>query len=134
MPADWDMWLRLAEVYKAGYIDEKLTGYRSSESYTKFHKETALNENLYVIKKAFNRNNIISKKLINKGYANIYFWFGVAHLADNNINRACELFFKAAKNRPANPKMLIVLALSLIFPRLLKGIRNVSMKMRCLMQ
>jgi len=117
IPADWDMWLRLAEVYKAGYIDEKLTGYRVSDSYTKSHKETALNENLYVIKKTFNRNNVISKKLINKGYANIYFGFGIAHIADSNIHRARELFFKAAKNRPANPKMLIVLALSLLFPR-----------------
>lgn len=134
IPADWDMWLRLAEVYKAGYIDEKLTGYRVSESYTKSHKEKALNESLYVIKKTFNRNNIISKKLINKCYANIYFGFGVIHIADNNINRARNLFFKAVKNRPVNPKMLIVLALSLLFPRGLKEIRNVSMKMRHLMQ
>lgn len=117
IPADWDMWLRLAEVYEAGYIDEILTGYRISDNYTKSHKEIGLNENLYVIQKAYNRNNTTSKKFIKIACAKTYFHYGIFHMADNNISRSRELLFKAVNKRPANLKMLIVLALSWLYPR-----------------
>ncbi len=72
IPADWDMSLRLSEKYRIGYIAERLTGYRISENYSKHHQKQALEENLYVMKKMFDRNNITSKFLIGRCYANVY--------------------------------------------------------------
>ena len=37
IPADWDMWMRLAEEYKVGYLYDPLTLYRVSGNYTINH-------------------------------------------------------------------------------------------------
>ena len=72
IPADWDMWIRLAEQYKACYIDEKLTGYRISENYSQSHQRQALKENLYAIKKMFKRNKGILRVFKCKCYISVY--------------------------------------------------------------
>ncbi|MFH1877379.1 MAG: glycosyltransferase [Candidatus Omnitrophota bacterium] len=75
IPADWDMWLRLSEKYRAGFIDEPLTMYlrRTKGSYTHRHLENALKHQKIVLEKFFKRNPGLVKRLKNKAYSGIFF-------------------------------------------------------------
>ena len=53
IPADWDLWLRLAKQFPICYVDKALSQYRFASNYTLRHIEKSLNENLYVLKKLF---------------------------------------------------------------------------------
>jgi glycosyltransferase involved in cell wall biosynthesis len=119
IPADWDMWLRLAERYQAGYLEEKLSGYRITGSYTMSNMEKGMKEMFYVLKKAFKRNHVVSQKVKNICYANVYFGYGIRYLAICNFKESRNLFFKALKNS-CNLKTSLVFGLSLVAPKMLQ--------------
>ncbi len=51
MPADWDLWLRLAQRFPCGYQDLPLTRYRVSGNYILAHTERCFDEERYVLAK-----------------------------------------------------------------------------------
>lgn len=98
-PADWDMWLRLSEHYKAGYIDAPLTLYRSSESYILNNLARSKKECMIVLEKAFQRNRGLRKDAF---YSNIYFWQALGYLRADDYRKAKEELAEAIKKNKFN--------------------------------
>lgn len=119
IPADWDMWIRLSEVYKAGYVDEKLTGYRVSHTYTINHVEKGLKEELYILDKSFKRQTKVPHNLKKRCLANIFYRYGLMNLAQENYIQAKKLFFNAFKRKPFDLKLGFLSLASVLFPSLL---------------
>ena len=122
IPADWDMWLRLSEKYKAAYIDDKLTSYRVADSYTASNMETAINEAVYVLDKAFSRNNHISSGLKKRCLANVYFSYGLDYAAMQDFKKSRETLLKAVLNKPYSLSGLLFLGGVLFAPKLFRKI------------
>jgi glycosyltransferase involved in cell wall biosynthesis len=110
IPADYDMWIRLAEIYKAGYISEKLTGYRVSDNYTFYNIEQSLEEGMYLIKKNVKKGYLPSTAIQNKCYFRIYYLHALYFGASGNSEKAVEYFLKAAKSNIFNRKMPLIIA------------------------
>jgi glycosyltransferase involved in cell wall biosynthesis len=118
--ADYDMWLRLAEIFKAGYVSEKLTGYRISDNYTFSNIEQSLEEAIYLIKKKIKKGYIQSTAIQNRIYSRIYYSHAIYFGASGKSEKAAEYFLKAAKSSVFNQKMPFIiagLALSYIWPQ-----------------
>jgi glycosyltransferase involved in cell wall biosynthesis len=62
IPADWDLWIRIAAEYSIGYLDEPLSKYRMASRYTLRHIEQSIEENLYVLDKHFARDSSLSAR------------------------------------------------------------------------
>ncbi len=120
MPADWDMWIRLSEEFKAGYIDEPLSAYRITSNYTITHLELNLKEELYVLNKAFERGKIKStKNLLKKSYAQMYYRMGKLYGVIGDVNKSNHYFQKAIINNKNNLKIVLYFFLSLTSPNFL---------------
>ena len=70
IPADWDLWLRLARSFPIAYIDAPLSKYRMVSNYTLRHAQQYVEETQYLLDKHFalsadltpiERNHILSK-------------------------------------------------------------------------
>ena len=109
IPADWDMWLRLAENYKAGYIDEPLTLYRESGRYTLTHLEQSKREGLVVLEKAFRRNPELSSHFKDRLISNIYFWNGFNYLKINDFCKAKNELVSSIRKDMFNLKAVLCL-------------------------
>jgi glycosyltransferase involved in cell wall biosynthesis len=62
IPADWDLWLRIAAEYPIGYFEEPLSKYRMASRYTLRHIEQSIAENTYVLDKHFQLENGLSQR------------------------------------------------------------------------
>jgi glycosyltransferase involved in cell wall biosynthesis len=125
IPADYDMWVRLAEVYKAGYVPERLTGYRVSNNYTILNLDQGIKESLYVIKKNINEGRYPSKAILNRRYATVYYNYARLYGAVNEPKKALVMFFKSARSDMSHPKIHKILAgliLSYLYPKKLNKI------------
>jgi len=121
-PGDWDMWLRLAEQYKIGYIDLPLVLYRASGSYILEHIEQMKKEELLVLKKTFLRNSKTSFSLRNKAISNVYYRCALSYLIRGNFKAAREdiklsLFYNKFK-----AKSIFLLGSSLLAPKTLQNL------------
>ncbi len=114
MPADWDMWLRLSEVSKGGYIDLPLSQYRVTDNYILGKVALALKEEIIVIEKYFQRN-------INKcGYfgkrvtSNLHFRFAQCYFLKNDTKKFKKEAYLAAKENILNFKLWAFFVLILL--------------------
>ncbi len=70
-PADWDMWMRIAEIAPMGYINEPLTHYRVTDNYIFNRLKLAEKEERIVLNKYFERNrpsSFFQKKILSNFY------------------------------------------------------------------
>lgn len=118
IPADWDMWLRLSEKYKAAYIDDKLTGYRLTDSYTASNMEIGINETVYLLNKAFSRNNHLSSGFKKRCLANLYLRYGLNYAVMQDFKKSRETLLKAVSNKPYSLSGFIFLGGVLVIPKL----------------
>ena len=109
--ADWDMWLRLSEYYKAGYIDEPLTLYRSSDSYILNNLERTKKECFVVLEKAFKRNNILRKNVF---LSNVYFQQALGYLRIGDVARAKREIILALKENTFSLQAWVLLMLVIL--------------------
>lgn len=116
IPADWDMWLRLSEKYQAAYINDKLTGYRLTSSYTSSNMKLGLNESIYVLNKTFSNNNYFSKTFRKQCLSNIYLTYGLNYAVMKNFNKSRETLFKSFLNKPYSINILFILFMIIAFP------------------
>lgn len=107
-PADWDMWLRLSENYKAGYINIPLTKYRISSNYILNNPEQAEKENLAVLEKAFYRNHTISNRLRNDAVSNVYLSSALNYLLKKEFSYAKSRFILAVNKNIFNLRALLL--------------------------
>ncbi len=61
IPADWDLWLRLAKRFRIGFIDKPLSKYRQSSNYTFRNVDQFISEFNYVLEKHIGSSEDISE-------------------------------------------------------------------------
>lgn len=122
MPADWDMWLRISENYKAAYVNERLTCYRLTGSYIASNMEEAIKEECYVLDKAFIRNDNLSRKLKRKCLSNVYFAYGLNYAVINDFKKSRRVLLRVILNNPYNLKGVIFLMWMILAPKLFRKI------------
>ena len=122
IPGDWDMWLRLSEKYKAAYIDDKLTGYRLTDSYIASNMETAIKEIIYVLNKAFVRNNDISSGFRKNCLSNVYFSYGLDYAVMEDFKKSRKALFRSVLNKPHSLRGHLFLGGMLLAPKLFRKI------------
>jgi glycosyltransferase involved in cell wall biosynthesis len=101
IPADWDLWLRLANEFPIGYIDEPLAKYRMVSNYTLRNIGQYIEETQYVLAKHLdsfgldeqNRGRVTSGHYLN--YAALY-------RDQGDMTRARAMIMRAIR---ANPRL-----------------------------
>jgi glycosyltransferase involved in cell wall biosynthesis len=119
MPADWDMWLRLAEQAPAGYIDEPLTKYRITDNYVFNNLERSQREEVIVIDKYFHRN-AQARPSKNKILSNLHMRFSQCYVLKDDGARVREELKQALAYDPWNIKAWTI--------RLLKAAAHARLK------
>tara|TARA_B100000965_G_scaffold398944_1_gene417921 strand:+ start:442 stop:1368 length:927 start_codon:yes stop_codon:yes gene_type:complete len=114
LSADREMLIRLSTEYKAGFIDEKLTGYRVGNGRVYQNLDKSIQEFLYVIKKYENTKFLKSKRQKDLCYLNIYYNFLKLYASVGRIDKSKELIYKILKRSFLFNKIHYVL-ISLIF-------------------
>jgi glycosyltransferase involved in cell wall biosynthesis len=120
VPADWDMWLKLSEKYKVGYIGLPLTKYNISGSYTLANPEQSEKEELEVLKKAAARNKKISPLTHKKSISELYLRSAVNYLLIGNFSMARKKLMLSLRIYPLNRKSLFLLFYHSISPQMLQ--------------
>lgn len=62
IPADWDLWLRLAYRFQVGYVDRPLSKYRLASNYTLRNVKQFVREANYVLEKQFRIADALSQR------------------------------------------------------------------------
>lgn len=125
IPADWDMWIRLSKHYKAGYVDERLTGYRVSDNYTFSNIDKGLKESLYLVDKYISQGYYTSKKQLKRSKSNIYYTYAKYNGAVKEFATSRSLFWKSLLSdlsNPRTPTIMFSLFLARFNPNLLNNI------------
>ncbi|MDD5633967.1 MAG: glycosyltransferase [Candidatus Omnitrophica bacterium] len=113
-PADWDMWLRLSENFKAGYINVPLSMYRTTGSYLARHLDQSKKEELIVLEKAFKRNTILREYLKNKAVSNVYRRYSLNYLFCGDINKSREFLIMSLRKYLLSPKTLFLFLCTIV--------------------
>jgi glycosyltransferase involved in cell wall biosynthesis len=121
MPADWDMWLRLAEQAPAGYIDEPLTKYRITDNYVFKNLEKAQQEEEVVIRKYFARN-LQAGRVEKKVLSNLHMRFSQCYVLKDDSRRVREELKQALAYNPWNIKAWIIRILNVTAHARLKAV------------
>ncbi len=122
MPADWDMWLRLADKFKAGFIDEALTSYRVTDSYIMAHLFESEEQEYYVLNKTLDNGGGLWEIFFRrKVFANLYMRFAKMLAVKANMQSAKLRFRWAFLKYPFDLKIVAFFIWSLIFPGLLQS-------------
>jgi glycosyltransferase involved in cell wall biosynthesis len=99
-PADWDMWIRLARYFKAGYIDEPLTGHRGPDTYIKRnYRDSMIDEELKVLQKAFISAPYLDKGIRRSAISNVYYRYGTYLLQMERPAEAKDKFLDSIRWR-----------------------------------
>jgi len=124
VPADWDMWLRLAEQYKAGYIGQLLSSYRIAGNYTPRNMEQAERERILVVENAFQRNPGLSLLFKNRAISNAHRRCALDYLAMENVDSARRALVLSVRKYIFNIRALFLLTLVLITGRNLSRVKR----------
>lgn len=107
-PADWDMWIRLSENYKAGYINLPLTKYRISGSYILKNLEQTETEELLILTKALSRNRGLGKHFKNEVISNTYLRSAINYLLVSDFSSAKNKFLSSLNRNTFNSQALLL--------------------------
>lgn len=114
IPADWDMWLRLSENYKSGYINLPLTRYRISSNYTLNNLEQSEREEAVILEKAFKRNPGININFKNRIVSNMYLRSAINYLLTQDFNSAKDRFILSIRKNNFNIRAILLFIYFLI--------------------
>jgi len=117
IPADWDMWLRIAESYKVGYINTPLTLYRMSECYTLRHIEQSEKEEKIFLKNVFQRNLKLKSCFKNKFISKIYCRSAVNYLLTGDYLKAKVKLSLSIRKDKLNIVAILLLLYLIIAPK-----------------
>jgi len=119
-PADWDMWIRLAEITQVTYIDYPLTYYRVSDNYIFNRLDLAEKEEKFVIEKYFKRNSHMGNFFQRCVLSNLYLRFAQCYFLKNDRQLLKEKFLTALYKNPLNLKAIVLLFYFLFFRKNLR--------------
>jgi len=100
LPADWDMWLRISEHYKIGYIAKPLSKYRVISNSCFNDLERTRRETMIVLMKLFDRNPDWPERLKNNAYASFHLSMAQCYLLKDNYKRMHEELSLAINKNP----------------------------------
>ncbi len=121
-PADWDLWLRVAEQYPIGYIDQPLTQYRVCGNYIFKHVEEAREEELQVLNNFFSRNAQYGVYLKRDAFSALHLRYAQCFFIKNNREEMKKEFFNALQVNPWNMKALALGGYFLLAPASLEAV------------
>ena len=107
-PADWDMWLKLSEHFKAGYIDQPLTKYRVTSSGCFNNMETTRRESLIVLDNFFRRNPDVSQRIKSKAYSRFHLSMVFYYIVVGDTKRLKEEYRQSISQNPFNLKAILL--------------------------
>ncbi len=120
MPADWDLWLRLADVGEVGFINKPLTKYRVSAHYILKNLEKSQEEEGVVLDKFFRRHPEINGQFRKHVISNLHLRYALAHFLKSNTPRSRKEFRLSLKTCPFNAKAVLLWAYAQAAPGLLR--------------
>lgn len=95
---DWDLMLRLAEVYRYAHVPEVLTERRlHPKSLSVMHRDLYAKYNMMVIRKAALRRPDVYRPLEAEALARAHFRFGMMHYGDLDLKPARDEFHQSLK-------------------------------------
>ncbi len=116
-PADWDMWLRLSEYFRLGYLREPLTQYRVISNWCFRNLERTHRETQQVIDNFFDRNPEIPNQIKHRAYARFHLSMVFYYLVQHNRQAIQEQFKLALEHGPLNIKTISILIYYWLAPR-----------------
>jgi glycosyltransferase involved in cell wall biosynthesis len=122
MPADWDLWLRLSEKARVGYLDTPLSKYRVTDNYIFKRLDKNLEEELVVLEKFCLRHahiNLFFKRCI---YSNLYLRHAQAYLLQDDIRKFDHAWRTAIRYNPINVKAMALYGYYLVAKNNLKAL------------
>lgn len=122
IPADWDMWLRLAQYYQAGYIDKPLTKYLATSSFTLKNLDLWEKEMKLMLDKTFLRLPDIKNSLKAEMVSGVYFRLAMSYLLIDDLFKARKLLMKSLAANSSSFKSIAGLSCLNLAPGLLKKI------------
>lgn len=118
IPADWDLWLRLASEYPFIYLKCPLSKYRRGSDFAVKNIERSLQEALYVVDKTFGSRDSIEGIRKEDAVGSMFFHHAMLYRSAGEHRSAQRLVFRAARERGLSMKYLAHLLLSLCGPRI----------------
>jgi len=100
IPADWDLWLRLARDFPIGYIDKSLSKYRMVSNYTQRNSDQYVDETLYMLKQHFNNAPFLSQRDRDSITSRLYVKHGILYRESGAMDNARRRLFEALKLTP----------------------------------
>ena len=107
-PADWDLWLRLAERYRVGFIDTPLSQYRVTDNFIFNKLELSQREEIFVVEKFFQRNPHLQSQLEKRALSALHLRYAQCYFLKNNYSRLKEEFKLALQCDPFNFKAYLL--------------------------
>ncbi|MDI6792170.1 MAG: glycosyltransferase family 2 protein [bacterium] len=122
---DWDMWLRIARVYKVAYVDRPLANYRFHDRNMTTDLERIKAGQVYVLDKIFSdssRKDLPPKSALYYSY--IYYHVGEVYYSLGEQNKARENLMKSIRFFPYRWKAYLTLMKSLLGNRVTAYLRR----------
>lgn len=116
--ADWDLWMRLAVRYKAGFVNVPLTKYRLVSNYILNHLEEVEAEDRLVLDRALARYPDLGEYAKRKAHSNLSLQLATANLHRDDMGRAKTLFQTSIKQNPLNIKAWVYAFCFFVAPKL----------------
>jgi glycosyltransferase involved in cell wall biosynthesis len=114
IPADKDLWLRLARESIVCYVDHPLSKYRLSSNYTLRNIDLSLRENIYVLEKQFENTGDIALELRRKVLQENLFVHAMLYRSIGDGENAQKMLWQAFLQNPFNWQILANMCLSLL--------------------
>ena len=105
-PADWDLWLRLANRFQVGYIDQPLIQYRVAGNHTFTHLDRSYEEEARVLEKFFDMHFPVNSLLKRRAWASYYLRYAQAYLLKDDFQRMKANLLLAWCREPWNSKVI----------------------------
>jgi glycosyltransferase involved in cell wall biosynthesis len=96
-PADWDMWIRLSEKFRCGYINRPLSFYRLASRSIYNDIEKNFKEELIILEEVFKRKKTYKISFKNKCFSNTYFRCANWYRRNSQIDQAKEMLKTSLK-------------------------------------
>ncbi len=119
-PADWDMWLRYAQVAEVGFIPTALTKYRVADNFIFNRLDQSLAEEQIVLDKYFVRNPLASDDLKDEARGRLHARFAQSYFLKGETDKFKKQLLLAQKADLLNWKLLVLTVGCYFFPALMR--------------